>query len=167
MIIESVVAGAVIALAAIGTGSVYRRLRLGLACWHKSPQTEVSQSETALKDPTPSFTVELARDGPGATTAGDGGRAGNCRALTRSSPCCSAARLRAHGPRRETGSRRVRIRTVAGEPAAAAPPVTRLAPSCDGYLADVRQTSARTLVLGSQSPDASTLGFTARYRFLR
>ncbi len=61
MIVESIVGGAVIALAAIGMCSVCRRLRLRLACWLNSPQADVSQRETTLKDPTPSFTVELVR----------------------------------------------------------------------------------------------------------
>ena len=61
MIVESIVGGGVIALAAVGTCSVCRRLRQRLAYWLHPPQPSVPQPETTLKDPTPSFTVELVR----------------------------------------------------------------------------------------------------------
>jgi hypothetical protein len=61
MIIESILGGAVIVLATAGMCSVYRYIRQKTACWFNAPQPEIPQQETTLKDPTPSFTVELVR----------------------------------------------------------------------------------------------------------
>lgn len=61
MIIESLVGGTVVLLAAVGTGCLYRRIRTKLSYWLASPHEKLPLPQTSLTDPTPSFTVELVR----------------------------------------------------------------------------------------------------------
>jgi hypothetical protein len=60
MIVESIVGGTGIVLAAIGFCSVCRLVRKKATCWLNPALPNLPQPET-LKDPTPSFTVELVR----------------------------------------------------------------------------------------------------------
>jgi hypothetical protein len=61
MMVEAVVGGAVLLFAAAGMYSISRRAWKGLTSWISGSQPDTPQGQSALREPTPYFTVELVR----------------------------------------------------------------------------------------------------------